>query len=1723
MPVRLDEDLVRKNDNLTPQKAAHLGILPVSDSDYALLPEIHDSPDHIQTGEPRKDGSVTIEFFKRIGHVFYVADSVRFGKRYLNVMRFVRLPKDSPQIPGLLRATPHGDLALTSETSSGMATTTPGEGANVNPGDLPPNTGGNTGANTVGRNEFGDLPAVEPGEFSEQGLRERARVAVAAAGPGPVGDIVRRWAAAGVNLELREQGRSIVIDFLRVPARMGTALPEMIIGEVKALAESMGRRIEFATTPDGSPVEAWVARGFVEDPQGLDSRGGEFPSLYVYYPEAFSLETYEQRMAEEERAKREQREQREKMRERADQRLEGGAGNQTVDMFGGGDMSLFDQAQQRQQKAQPGTPTSQSPKGARLLTSKTTGGAVAQKKNTTGNAGRVNPSGRKRGTEASPEPSSAPGAYPQAGTQGATAASANVTAEVFTPEPVDDPNFSALPMELPELVRFALALSGGQYPRIREKLQALRGRAAGAFIFAPGVPGGRIELRADLFALVSAQEKASMLQRAVEFADAMEKANGKMDKKKRKQLIEEKFNESVRIREQAALRENPVRAMAVLAHEIGHWFDHLPEGMLRQRGNLFGHIGALYDFMRNFMPVDPTSTMREPTAREQKEMYKRARERVMRDVGKWVSKRIHKEIPIFEDVKITADDITKILKTTGEQEFPQLYEWFQRLPQKEKVAVLRAAMKGIVTPEAAAASGVGRKQVGVQVVTGVERVWKGGRPSKAEILKLFEEMFIAEIERRGLVRLSDVKAEALAVMQWWQGNPNVSPYYTRSAAETYAEVFSATMNNPSGVAKRAPKLWKLWNNYMTNRPKAAKMYQKIQDSIRSGSYRKERTESLLEMWRKHEQAADLLVNSWRKRPLREQWHRFLRVFGSLLIRKGGYVQGEAMRRLRKTPGDTLSQNLLRDVKKHLYRLTMFEAFARDVGIRVQKPLFDANMSQDDLALYMYHSRVANDPARQGVANTDGFSPKTSRDELDAMRQRLGNRQFVMLEQVHQALREVYTQHILKPLIEADLLSPEMQKAVMDRVFYAPFSKALDFNPSDRETIEGLIKQAYGEGVTAKLFHGVGFFGQIRSPFLALVQKSFSLNVFIRRQMALKSMVRFLEAEHPDLIRQADRQWDGRHWAFREIDQGEVTTIYIVESGKSNAYHVPKWYADQVFTKSFQEIRSIKFVNRSISWFKAMKTELNPGFWPFNFIRDMGGSALNVRGGWKLVRYLPRAYMAARAIAKMKPNALADEALRRGMFITSANFRDEDIGNSTRVDKILARYGQSPLLLRKMTRDMSGWDRVLNVLARAWHGYASFGKRLERTVKISGMLHVDNQAQYKNLPEWKKQRIVLERIGSPDFLERGELASLADMGMLFYNPWVQGIHAAVTSIREDPVHTSLKYAAFMGVPAMALVLFEYGLLSLGLPEDEEDDLREKMRSIPENDKRRGWVLPLWWSDREQKKVAYLVLPMPDQMRSAHIALRGFAQGMLAAREVAMEEKDASAGQIAARAWGRTPHEGVRSALSFGVQDAPGMNPVLSEIGVHVDYWLLDRNPFDAFTGREILNRNVFDARRGGAELAKRTFSRLGGDVVYKYRPREGVQTKAERVLGYGLISNTIGRFIKVSNRGQAEALDAITAPVQVDMGRMRYVADQYVQQAMFGGGKSIDIPEADRKYFAYPGFAEYVKSRFEAAALQATAPEIRRLKSSGTSRREKLAIEQEIFRRYERARQADEAQ
>jgi hypothetical protein len=113
-PIKIDEDLIRKNDNLSKQKKSlqDLRIQIPTDEDYQLLSEFINSADRVSLGQPRKDGTTTLEF-RNSENPKVAATAIRTKAGYLAVVRFVgeevALPLTEPN---------EGRLELTSETAS---------------------------------------------------------------------------------------------------------------------------------------------------------------------------------------------------------------------------------------------------------------------------------------------------------------------------------------------------------------------------------------------------------------------------------------------------------------------------------------------------------------------------------------------------------------------------------------------------------------------------------------------------------------------------------------------------------------------------------------------------------------------------------------------------------------------------------------------------------------------------------------------------------------------------------------------------------------------------------------------------------------------------------------------------------------------------------------------------------------------------------------------------------------------------------------------------------------------------------------------------------------------------------------------------------------------------------------------------------------------------------------------------------------------------------------------------------------------------------------------------------------------------------------------------------------------------------------------------------------------------------------------------------------------
>ena len=1222
--------------------------------------------------------------------------------------------------------------------------------------------------------------------------------------------------------------------------------------------------------------------------------------------------------------------------------------------------------------------------------------------------------------------------------------------------PADDPAFTELPIELPEAVQFFKLLTGGQYAHIRERIRALNGQAAGVFRYREGdLTSGEIELRADLFNLLSLAEKQDLLRQAVAWANAMRQGDSTLNEQ---ELIRSKFEELVRAAEKASIAAGPVRALATFWHEVGHFLDFYPQATTK-RGNILGRLASLNHYFKNFLAKSPGLNAEPPTSAE-RAAYRRQAERELTATVSSIVETIRREEPVYREIPITADTITGVVKNLARDEFPEFYDWFAKLPRADKVSVLRQAMKGLVDERAAK---FGRREATGEVKVVEETVTRvtGTPPTPEAIRARYEELLRAELESRGLINEKDIRAELEGAIAWWRGTKTV-PEYFKPSVELWADTMSIFFNNPAALAKRAPKFYEAFMRWMAVKPGIREEYDKIQHAIKSGQIYRDRVTNLREMFVRDD-AAGALTDEF---ATRTSFKQDVDVARLLFDRQFGPIE----RRIGRNPTDIQGQRALSALGNFRYRATGWEAFAQAMRNEVEVPLAAANLTHLDMAEYMFHRRIT-DGLYRNLAAPLGWNPKNSGERLAEMERDLGPARWQSLVAAQVALRGIYEKRVVTLLHEAKVMSPELAAAVDKEIFYAPFNKARVYEGGSLDAIEELIKVHHGDEAAGQIYGSVGNLGEIRSPYVQLMHRAMGLISMSHRQLALKRVVDWLRVHEPLSVADSPMKWDGKRLAPVRVENSRVSTLYLLNQGKVEAVYVPRVIGEMFASGGPMEMRMIALSHTLLSPPKALLTELNPGFWPVAFAKDVWSATVSLPGGQRVMQNLPRSYLAAYRTFYGKPDPLAQQVLDRKMLISRADSRGEHLGHADEMTRILLRLGKSP----------AQWGaevgRIEQVLRMLWRGWAQQGQIFERTVKIASMRALDQA--FPAMPEARKQELVRTRGGSPDFLSKGRWARVVELGLglMFYNAWKEGARSTYRAMAENPRGFWSKFAATAGAAGAVMWALEAGLVG-----DDEEELRDMLRSIPERDKLRGLVLPLGWNDKAAKKVLYLVLPFPESIRWAHALQRKALQ--------------TSAGNSARK-------EGLGSVVNYQGQDLPGQNPWITSTSEIYDYYVKGINPYDDFTGRPALDQTRVDAEQAGGELAKRTISNVTGGIAYRYRPeRPGEKfTTMEEFLKAPVVSNLLGRWLRVSNRGLDELYRQSTEGDVREQASLRLVGEEMIARTLKGE------PWA-QEHLALVGTSEYLANYINDAgprlAMQADSPYLRALTQAKTNA-EKVSI------------------
>ncbi len=1024
----------------------------------------------------------------------------------------------------------------------------------------------------------------------------------------------------------------------------------------------------------------------------------------------------------------------------------------------------------------------------------------------------------------------------------------------------------------------------------------------------------------------------------------------------------------------ANIFENPADALKTIQHEIGHAVDWLSDKDMR-RGNILGRIASLKKYMGQWLAGREGGPG--PLTEADKERLRKEAERLLSQPALRVEKEIDEEVERV--LGLTPQDVLAIWKDAEGQikkRHPDLYNYVAGLGAAEKKSIVKEALRGRVPEELKRFAKVVKLKTGrkVRVVEDIP----GKKPTKKAVEAKLREMIIEEARKRQLLSNKTIREELKALTRMWKPfDPKQDPKYTQyrySSAELYADALSVLLNRPDLLEQHAPEFYRGFFAYLHRKPEVKRAYDEIQARLRDPEAKMEARQAA-----EHAgfQAADAAMAAARERkdiPLHRLASIALIDTYSELLRRVKQVKG-------KLPSKVNPQYL---VEESRYSAAQVLAYLRDQHKQVIKPLDKAGLTERDLGTYLKLRRIIKE--RGKLANPGGETPQTAQDRLDWMRRNMGKEKFGRLEALAKKFAETRKQ-VIDYLAEARMFSPELQAKLNDNEFYARF-----------DVVKYLEKRGLGGAGLGYLRGQIGTLSPIANPLTATLLKDAALIRAANRKLAAKAVTDFLEVHFPDEIRAARRGPGGVALEPSDPEMGQIKFLHL---GKVEAYNIPKYIAaafkrdmDAASTAAMLTQRTVGIGNKV---FKLLFVSANPGFMAFNLIRDFLRAWKNLPGGpikstrllVDYLRGLPHAIKDAFGI----PDSMVQEMYRKKMLLASSYGGLGYVDEPTELKRLLRRFNLEKGNPRRP---------VTRALLKFGDALGAAGQLIERLPKTAGYRYL--KREFPSLSDKEIGHIIRTQIGSPDFLRRSGAHGILNNVLLFFNAWKEGLRGDWEALKRSPASVSFKLALSL-VPKLMMYAAVLGFLGR-----EFKDLMEK---IPEYDKTNYVVVPLW--ETETGKAVYVRLPQDYMVQ--------FVGGVM---------------------WnilnGRRADDYAR-LLDYTAGQAPALTPTIQiPFGVVLPY-LAGRNPYDYFRGRHVIPEQAFKAGGWPAqrELLKYTWNQMGGQIIYKFKAGtpEGVKTELETVLGIPVVSNIAGRFIKVSNKGEREALRRATEDV-VQQRAQRYV-------------------------------------------------------------------------------------
>lgn len=923
----------------------------------------------------------------------------------------------------------------------------------------------------------------------------------------------------------------------------------------------------------------------------------------------------------------------------------------------------------------------------------------------------------------------------------------------------------------------------------------------------------------------------------------------------------------------------------------------------------------------------------------------------------------------------------------------------------------------------------------------------------------------------------EIRDELIGVSEYWKpyNKAEASPSYIRyreSARELYADAVSLLLNHPQTLQDMAPKFYDSFFNKLDEKEDFKTAYFNLQALLWQDEevLTQHRRGGVRQMFSEGDYKAKQL-EALRREEKKKRDNDYLFKLKFEVVDKN-YAVIDRVNQLKKQgvyiPDDVNPVYLLEELN---YLPGKMKAILETQVNPIYQGLNEEAITWTDFGEALLYERIIKGD-RSEFANPRGITINEAPKLLADLEKSLGEERAAKLHEAMEQFRDVL-RGIAEEAYEEGLYSEELHEQMKENPAYVTF-----------QTIEHLEKN-----LTSKVYKQVGTLKDITNPADASILKALATVKAVEHNKAKRSIVKMLNDNFSGDIEKAKKDSNGKVIETREKNKG---TIIYMEGGKPQGYHTDT-YTVRTLEKNtelqnFLLVKVLSIANAKL--FRPLFISFNLGFQSFNLARDFIRFWKNVPS-MTLFRALKRYGQAVRPSKvrafglKARPseaNEQAQELISKLEYnkTLSVTLNDLVMGQEdedTRIDEIMAKYGVAERTSK------------LNPALRPIMGLLDFikkvGDMIETLPKVAGYYELTE----KGIMEPKEMASFIRRkIGSPDFMAGGWAKPLTNNVALFSNAITQGIRTDV-EVATNPTTRSgywIKTVQINFIPKLLMLFALAGFFG--------DKLKELMGKASEYDRTNYTIVPL--GTDQNGKAIYLRIPSDESGRT----LGGIFWKALRAFD--------GEGSIL---------RDMRDILSYTGGQLPSLTPAIDVVS---DWWtfLSGRNPYDDFRGRNVLTDDEF---RAGGWYATKPFlmyqwNQMGGSIFHKfYSSGTSIDRRSdiERIISYPIISNILGRWIRVSDFGETESIrKGVKAEVESEQSKRRLekkeLVDKYVDKYEADSNRNFKIRLFENELIKeYLGHLPRTKEEAEEANRLRKSFKLARNKSAGDPRVNELIYTQ----------------